>query len=207
MIEPFRREEQTSICPIRTIVHPTDCSGFSSDAFAHALCIAIATKADLHPLHIANDDAAEAPKFPQPERILAQWGLIEEGDNPVTVAAKLGVRITNVTMDAKSPEEGIHQFLNQTSADLVVLATHGRDGLEHWLAGSIAESAFRQSAVPTLFITTGARGFVQQVTGKITLRRVPYRSIIPPRLPELSTARVSLAACSWGTMSRSTFCM
>jgi nucleotide-binding universal stress UspA family protein len=159
--------------PIRTIVHPTDCSGFSSDALAHALCIAIATKADLHPLHIAKDeDVAEATKFPQAHRMLAQWGLIEENDDPATVAAKLGVRITNVRFDAKSPEEGIHQFLNRTSADLVALATHGRDELEHWLTGSIAESAFRQSAVPTLFLTTGARGFVQQVSGKITLRRM-----------------------------------
>jgi len=159
--------------PIRTIVHPTDCSGFSSDALAHALCIAIATKADLHPLHIAKDeDVAEAPKFQRAYRMLAQWGLIEENDNPATVAAKLGIRITNVSFDAKGPEEGIHRFLNRTSADLVVLATHGRDGLEHWLAGSIAESAFRQSAVPTLFLTNGARGFIQQVSGKITLRRM-----------------------------------
>src|SRR6516164_6320297 len=135
--------------PIKTIVHPTDCSGFSSDALAHALCIAIATKADLHPLHIAKDeDVAEAQKFPRAHRMLAQWGLIEENDNPANVAAKLGIRITNVRFDAKSPEEGIHQFLNRTSADLVVLATHGRDELEHWLTGSIAESAFRQSAVP-----------------------------------------------------------
>jgi len=190
--------------PIRTIVHPTDCSGFS-DALAHALCIAIATKADLHPLHIAKDeDVAEAPKFQRAYRMLAQWGLIEENDNPATVATKLGIRITNVKIDAKSPDEGIHQFLNRTSADLVVLATDGRDGLEHWLAGSIAESAFRQSAVPTLFLTTGARGFVQQVSGKITLRRmlIPVDHFPAPDRA-INCAR-QLGRMLTGTMSQST---
>jgi hypothetical protein len=55
--------------------------------------------------------------------MLAQWRLIEKNDNPATVAAKFGIRITNARFDAKSPEEGIHQFFNRTSADLVVLAT------------------------------------------------------------------------------------
>jgi nucleotide-binding universal stress UspA family protein len=67
-----------------------------------------------------------------------------------------------------------------------VLATHGRDGLDHWLKGSVAETVFRRSAVPTLFIPPSARGFVDQVTGDFRLRRVlvpvdhspmPYRAI------------------------------
>ena len=49
---------------------------------------------------------------------------------------------------------------------LVVLATHGRDGVAHWLHGSVAEAVFRRSAIPTLFIAPGARGFVDQVSGE-----------------------------------------
>lgn len=86
------------------------------------------------------------------------------------------------------------RFLNQTAADLVVLATHGRDGLEHWLAGSIAESAFRQSAVPTLFIRADARSFVRQVSGDITLRRVLVPvDHLPARAPSIPC--VGLAEC------------
>jgi len=53
MPEPFLGAERDADIPIKTIVHPTDCSGFSSDAFAHALRIAIAAKADLYPLDVA----------------------------------------------------------------------------------------------------------------------------------------------------------
>ncbi len=104
--------------------------------------------------------------------MLAQWGLIDENETAATVAVKLGMRVVNITLDAHTPQDGILHFLDQTPSNLVVLATHGRDGLDHWLNGSIAESVFRQSRVPTLFIRAGSRGFVRQVSGDLTLRRV-----------------------------------
>ncbi len=36
--------------------------------------------------------------------------------------------------------------------DLVVMATHGRGGLERWFMGSVAESIVRRSEVPVLLI-------------------------------------------------------
>ncbi len=63
-------------------------------------------------------------------------------------------------------------FLHQRSSDLIVLGTHGREGVERWLKGSVSEAVFRRFAVPTLFLTQGARGFVSQVNGDIRLRRV-----------------------------------
>src|SRR5262249_23693841 len=61
---------------------------------------------------------------------------------------------------------------SEHGSDLVVLATHGRDGVAHWLQGSVAEAVFRRSAIPTLFIAPGARGFVDQVSGDVQLKRV-----------------------------------
>jgi nucleotide-binding universal stress UspA family protein len=37
-------------------------------------------------------------------------------------------------------------------ADLIVMGTHGRTGLEHMLVGSVAEKVVRQSAAPVLTI-------------------------------------------------------
>jgi nucleotide-binding universal stress UspA family protein len=36
--------------------------------------------------------------------------------------------------------------------DLVIMGTHGRTGLAHWLLGSVAESVLRRSACPVLTI-------------------------------------------------------
>jgi nucleotide-binding universal stress UspA family protein len=172
MIETVSVSERVLNASMTSIVHPTDCSNFNTDAFAHALRIAVAAKATIHTVHVRDASEADEPVFPQARRMLAQWGLVDEDATPASIAAKLGTEIANITLNAQRPAEGISDFLKRNRADLVVLATHGHDGVDHWVNGSIAESIFRQSPVPTLFITTGARGFVRQVSGDIRLRRV-----------------------------------
>lgn len=47
-------------------------------------------------------------------------------------------------------EEGIIHFADEINADLIVMATHGRKGLAHLLAGSIAEEVVNHSQRPVL---------------------------------------------------------
>jgi nucleotide-binding universal stress UspA family protein len=37
-------------------------------------------------------------------------------------------------------------------ADLIVVGTHGRKGLEHWLMGSVAEAVARTASMPVLLV-------------------------------------------------------
>jgi nucleotide-binding universal stress UspA family protein len=157
---------------IRSIVHPTDFSDLSAAAFGHALRIALAARSQLHLLHVSQYDAAETLAFPHARRLLVQWGLTEANDPPWVVASKLGIEVDNIRLALQEPTQAIVDFLRQHASDLVVLATHGRDGVEHWLKGSVAEAVFRRSAIPTLFIAPGARGFVDQLSGDIRLRHV-----------------------------------
>lgn len=157
---------------IRSIVHPTDFSDLSAAAFAHALRIALAARSKLHLLHVSQYDANEALAFPHAQRLLAQWGLSREDDPPWTIASKLGIEVDNIRIKLQEPSQAIVDFLSEHGSDLVVLATHGRDGVAHWLHGSVAEAVFRRSAIPTLFIAPGARGFVDQVSGDVQLKRV-----------------------------------
>jgi nucleotide-binding universal stress UspA family protein len=133
----------------------------------------LAARSALHVLHVAeSDNDDEVTAFPHVRRILTQWGLIDENDAPLEVATKLGISVSNVRLDRQKPLRGILSFLDQYASDLVVLATHGREGLDRWLKGSVAETVFRRSAIPTLFVAPSARGFVSQVSGDIALRRV-----------------------------------
>jgi nucleotide-binding universal stress UspA family protein len=157
---------------IRSIVHPTDFSDLSAAAFAHALRIALAARSKLHLLHVSQYDAAEALAFPHARRLLAQWGLSDEDDPPWMIASKLGIEVDNISIKLQEPTQAIVDFLSEHGSDLVVLATHGRDGVSHWLQGSVAEGVFRRSAIPTLFIAPGARGFVDHVSGDVQLKRV-----------------------------------
>ncbi|WP_299990969.1 universal stress protein [uncultured Pontibacter sp.] len=47
-------------------------------------------------------------------------------------------------------EDGILHFAEETGADLVMMATHGRTGLSHLLSGSIAEDLVNHSDIPVL---------------------------------------------------------
>ncbi len=67
---------------------------------------------------------------------------------------------------------GILRYLGDHPSDLIVLATHGRQGLPRWLQGSVAEPVARQSTAWTLCIRHGARGFVLPDTGEVRLRHV-----------------------------------
>ncbi|MCC6777409.1 MAG: universal stress protein [Hyphomicrobiales bacterium] len=157
--------------PIRSIVHPTDFSDLSGAAFAHALAIALAGRCRLHLLHV-DQPGAKTAEFPHVQRLLAQWGRGLESDSAAATAERLGVVVDNVRLSGQDAIGSITEFLQEHPSDLVVLATHGREGLEHLLKGSVSESVLRRSAVPTLFIARGARGFIDQINGDVGLRRV-----------------------------------
>jgi nucleotide-binding universal stress UspA family protein len=176
---------------IRSIVHPTDFSDLSAAAFVHALRIALAGRSKLHLLHVSQYDTEEALAFPHARRLLVQWGLTQAADPPWVVASKLGIEVDNIRLALQEPTRAIVDFLREHGSDLVVLATHGRDGVEHWLKGSVAEAVFRRSTIPTLFLAPGARGFVDPLSGDIQLRRVLIPvDFSPPPGP-------ALAAVEW----------
>jgi len=157
---------------IRSILHPTDFSDLSGAAFAHALRIALATQSKLQLLHVMQRDTGGALAFPHSRRLLVQWGLINESDQPWEIADRLGIEVDDIRLVSQAPSGGIVGFLRSHPCDLIVLATRGGEGLERWLTGSVAEAVFRGAHIPTLFIARGARGFVSQINGDIQLRRV-----------------------------------
>ena len=154
----------------QTIVHPTDFSNASASAFAHALRIVLAMRGKLHLVHFADADSVHHG-FPHIRQTLALWNLMEE-DEPPAAVAKLGITVSKVGLESETPLIGLLSFLGQHPSDLIVIATHGCDGLDHWLHGSIAEDVSRKAKVATLFIPPTARGFVDQDTGRVSLSRV-----------------------------------
>jgi nucleotide-binding universal stress UspA family protein len=157
---------------VRSILHPTDLSEMSGLALAHALAISLAAKSKLHLLHVSPHDTDAGATFPLVRRILAQWGASEENEAPWSIASKLGIEVHNTHIKRQEPVQGILSYLHQVSCDLMVLATHGGDGFHHWLRGSVSETASRHSLIPTLFITSGARGFTDPITGDVSIRRI-----------------------------------
>lgn len=65
--------------------------------------------------------------------------------------AKDGVTATGV-IKVGVPVDEINQVVDEQNIDLVVMGTHGRTGLRHLMAGSVAERVVRSSRVPVLTI-------------------------------------------------------
>lgn len=157
----------------QTIVHPTDFSDISVEAFAHALRIALVMRSKLYLVHIAeSDNADEDDGFPHVRHALEQWHMLNANETPAEVGNKLGIKVAKIALKPQDPLRGLLRFLDHHPSDLIVLSTHGRDGVAHWLQGSIAETLSRTARLPTLFVPPTACGFVEQSNGALHLSRV-----------------------------------
>ena len=53
-----------------------------------------------------------------------------------------------------TPDDDVVRMAHELSADLVVMATHGRKGLRHFILGSVAERVMREVECPVLTMRT-----------------------------------------------------
>ncbi|HEY6507359.1 MAG TPA: universal stress protein, partial [Vicinamibacterales bacterium] len=171
---------------LETIVHPTDFSSASERAFAHALAVALVRRARLTLLHVGTEPHADWTGFPTVRAVLERWGLLEPGSSRAAVFEKLGVRVTKRGIPSHSPAAAVVEYLHGTPADLLVVATEGRDGVARWLHGSVAETMARRSKTMTLFVPAHSeRSIVSLADGNLTLKNV----LIPvDREPDTSEA-------------------
>jgi nucleotide-binding universal stress UspA family protein len=155
------------------IMHPTDFSDLSMNAFAHALRISLVVKCKLYIVHIAErQDADEWQAFPHVRQTLARWGLLDANESTAAIFGKLGVEVVKVEIEPQDPVQGLSHFLQGHPSDLMILATHGREGLPRWLRPSIAEAMARRVHTQTLFIPAHGAGFVDAAAGAFNLKRV-----------------------------------
>jgi universal stress protein E len=144
------------------ILAPTDFSNASRPALDEALALARRWQARLVLLHViepivqayawATDLAGGEIFVIEPEELQPEWdallaSLDRQGVTVETQTIK-GDVATTVAAAAKA-----------LSADLVILATHGRTGLAHALLGSVAEGVARAVETSVLSVRTGAETF------------------------------------------------
>jgi len=84
----------------------------------------------------------------------------------------LGLEVESVLVD-DNPSDGLARVADEMGADLLVVGTHGRTGLERFLLGSVAERAVRLARVSALVV----RGAIAQGQG---YRRILVASDFSP---------------------------
>jgi nucleotide-binding universal stress UspA family protein len=110
------------------------------------------------PAHAAFDAALAIARVRAAELVILS--VVPAGQNAAAVQARLdafvaaaeGVTARSELVRAPSAGTAIPAHASELGADLIVLGTHGRDGLARAMLGSVAETVLRRSAVPVLAI-------------------------------------------------------
>lgn len=176
------------------VLHPTDFSEASEIAFVHALKLALVTKGQLHVLHVDPDGTpVRWQGFPGIREALERWGELPPGSSRDAVA-NLGIDVEKVYAYGRDPVMATADFLQRRPADVIVLATHQRDGLAGWTQPSVAEAIARNVGEVSLFVPAGSTGFVSTATGTIHLQRIliPVDAVPSPQ-PAIDAAAAMAA--------------
>jgi nucleotide-binding universal stress UspA family protein len=123
----------------------------SEAALAYGQNLTRAFGGRLHVLYVADEIATTATQFypdhPGDAEMRAESlalkhlrALVPESD------AKLAVRIS------ESPANAIVEYARSIHADVIVVGTHGRDGVSRLLMGSVAELVVRHAPCPVLVV-------------------------------------------------------
>ncbi|ELZ97769.1 universal stress protein [Haloferax sulfurifontis] len=134
------------------ILVPTDGSKAAERAIDHALDIAETYDARIHALYVVDTSIYTSLDAGADVVIDA---LEREGDaatrhvREAAEEAGIDVQAEVVTGTAY---RSIREYIDDHDIDLVVMGTHGRTGLSHYLLGSVTERVVRTSPVPVLTI-------------------------------------------------------
>lgn len=187
--------------PLESIFHPSDFSAASEIAFVHALKLALATGAKLRMLHAGSHASME--DFPGVRETLERWRVIPE-DSPKSAVAALGIDVAKVLVTDDEPVSACLAYLEETPADLIVLAVHQNEGKMRWLSNSIGKPLARRAGEITLFIPHGVDGFVSKTDGSLSLANILIPVTSKPRAQpalDASSRLIDVLALDRGTVT------
>lgn len=147
---------------IKRILVPTDFSTTSDLAVAYAIDMAARYGAAIHLVHVVEDmyftnvypDGffAELPALRARLMAEAETRLGEVADRCSTAS----VAVTREIIDGR-PARAIVEIAAARGTDLIVMGTHGRGGVAHFLMGSVAEQVVRTAPCPVFSVRDTAR--------------------------------------------------
>jgi nucleotide-binding universal stress UspA family protein len=141
------------------ILVPVDGSNTSDSALREAIKLASDRKAELWIVHVIEDVApmwdVEFLNINDIREGLRQTGrrVLAKAE---AVARDAGIKVETKLIETSPPGARIASMIAAEAkawpADLIVIGTHGRRGVDHLLMGSVAEGVVRISPVPVLLI-------------------------------------------------------
>jgi nucleotide-binding universal stress UspA family protein len=141
----------------RTIVVGRERSEHGDLALARGFQLAAKFGATLHVVHavplappVTPGTIPHVPLTPAPDEVAAHLrGRLQREATRYNAAT---VRSPTLHVRRGQPAQIINEVANQVEADLIVLGTHGRSGLERMLLGSVSETVVRHASSTVLLV-------------------------------------------------------
>jgi nucleotide-binding universal stress UspA family protein len=148
---------------IKTILFPTDFSNGARAAMDHAISLAKDYNAKLILLYVIQDISIAEWYIPSSISVTdlvedmqkSAWNEMNKWNTEVSAKVKdvetmvvRGVPFAEIIKTAKNK-----------NADLIVIGTHGRTGIDHMLFGSTAEKVVRKAPCPVLTVRIAGKDF------------------------------------------------
>ncbi|HJP84672.1 MAG TPA: universal stress protein [Gemmatimonadaceae bacterium] len=164
----------------KTIVVPTDCSGFDREAIRVALRIAEKSDAKLRLVRVLTTGAYFGAGASADELRAAATNVKRDRDAALTELYALAAecrRAANVdvtvALETGPVADAVEGYVKRNNADLIVISSHGRGGFSRLTLGSVTDSLIRHTAVPVLVVKPSASYLNPQVRGAFKRIVVP----------------------------------
>jgi len=142
---------------VRRILHPTDFSRASGAAFARAVSMAKADRAQLllvhvlaSPMPMAGEGYISPEEYDDVDASARRYGQ-KRLSGLQAKARKAGARTATLLLEGVAHEQ-IIRVAKSKKADLIVMGTHGRTGIVKFIVGSIASRVVAAASCPVLTV-------------------------------------------------------
>lgn len=149
---------------MKTIIVPIDFSEQSDNALKVAASLAKKHDSEILALHMLELNYAmisSTEGYQQEQTVFLMKSAEERLNNCLSQTFLQGIQITPIIKHYKVFSE-VNEIAEKHNADLVVMGSHGSDGLEEIFVGSNAEKVVRNSNIPVLVIKENMENFKVQ---------------------------------------------
>jgi nucleotide-binding universal stress UspA family protein len=147
----------SKMLPFKKILCATDFSELSYEAIKAASELALQFSAELCLLHVVSPVPLIAPVV-DPTMVVMPVDQEEQGISSKKLLDEVAQKWISEKLNVHpmiahgQAADQITRVAEEENADLIILGTHGRKGLDHIIFGSVAEKVVRTSQLPVLTI-------------------------------------------------------
>jgi nucleotide-binding universal stress UspA family protein len=154
---------------IRSILVPTDFGEAADAALTYGRELATRFGATLHLVHVADNLRLSAIAEAYPDMVAKLQADVEQAANKQLEERSIdsdgsGPVIRHTVVSSISPVVAIVDYARDNGIDLIVIGTHGRGPVKHFVMGSVAERVVRTAPCPVLTVRHPEHEFVRPDT-------------------------------------------